>query len=121
MDILIAEKNVSLGELVGYQCAALNFETRLVADGREALMELRTKKFKLLITDLLLPFYTGLEVIQYINQAGWLETPKMIIITQITNEQTVQKAFNLGIDDYITRPLDMDFLMHRITKLLHYD
>lgn len=121
MDILIAEKSVAFGELIEYQCAGLGYGTRLVHDGREALLELKTKKFHLLLTDLLLPFYTGLEIIHFIHQSGWQKPPRKIILTQITNEQTVRKAFSLGIDDYITKPLDMDFLMHRITKLLQYD
>ena len=121
MDILIAEKNKALGELIEYQCASLDYGARWVPDGREALLELQTKRFDLLITELLLPFYTGLEIIRYVNQAGRKQPPRKVVLTQITHEQTVQKAFNLGIDDYITKPLDMDFLMYRINKLLPYD
>jgi len=121
MDILIAEKNRALGELIEHQCLALSFGTRLVANGRDALLELKTKKYDLLITDILLPQYTGLELIQYINQSKWELSPKKIVITPITNEQTVHTSFNLGIDDFITKPLDLDFLMHRIIKLLRHD
>lgn len=121
MDILIAEKSVEFGEFIEYQCSGLGYGTRLVHDGRQALAELKTKRFHLFITDLLLPYYTGLEIIRFIHLSGWLEPSRKIILTRITNEQTVRKAFDLGIDDYITKPLDMDFLMHRINKLLTYD
>ena len=45
---------MELGELIEYQCSTLGVGTRLVYDGREALLELKTKRFRLLITDLLL-------------------------------------------------------------------
>mgnify|MGYP006279559261 FL=1 len=110
-----------MGEMIEHQCLALSYGVRLVDNGRDALLELQTKRYHLLITDILLPFHTGLEVISYLNQAGWEYPRKRIILTLINNEKTVFKAFHLGIDDYINKPLDLDFLMHRINKLLTHE
>jgi DNA-binding response OmpR family regulator len=121
MAILIADKNITLGELIKHQCVAAGYETRLVDNGRDAMAELQSKKYNLLVTDILLPYYTGLELIHYINQNFNKNGPKKIILTQINNEQTVKKSFMMGIDDYVTKPFDIDFLLFSIKKILKDD
>jgi two-component system response regulator VicR len=74
--------------------------------------------FDLIITDILLPFYSGLELINAINKKYKNGRPKIIILTQIHNENTVARAFELGIDDYLTKPFDLNFLALQVKKLI---
>ena len=118
MQILIADNNKVLGELIEYYCISLDYETRLVDNGRDALLELKSRDYDLLIADILLPYHTGLELLDHLNDGEGASNPGKILLTRINNEKTVKKAFELGIDDYFVKPVDLDFLMRRIQKLL---
>jgi len=116
--ILIADNNEMLGELIQFELEEAGHEVALVTDGQKALYKLDESSYDIVITDILLPFYSGLELIYTINNRLSSERPKIIVLTQIHNENTVSKAFELGIDDYITKPFDLDFLSLQIEKLL---
>lgn len=116
--ILIADNNAILGELVQFELEESGHEVTLVTDGQKALFELDEASYDLVITDILLPFYSGLELIYTINNMLYSDRPKIIVLTQIHNENTVSKSFELGIDDYITKPFDLDFLSLQVEKLL---
>jgi len=118
MKILIADNNEILAELIQFKLEESGLETTLVTDGKKALNKLNQFAFDLVITDILLPFYSGLELIYTINKRFSSNKPKIIVLTQIHNENTVRKAFELGINDYITKPFDLDFLSIQINKLL---
>lgn len=118
MKILIADDNEMLGELIGYELEQSGHETIRVTDGQEALQKLYEEPFDLVITDILLPFFSGLELISTINRNQNENRSKIIVLTQIHNENTVAKAFEIGIDDYITKPFDLDFLTLQVEKLL---
>ncbi|MFO8233903.1 MAG: response regulator [Bacteroidales bacterium] len=120
MKILIADNNETLGELIRFKLEESGgIETTLVNDGKKALNKLNQSTFDLVITDILLPFYSGLELIHTINKRSSSNRPKIIVLTQIHNENTVTKAFELGINDYITKPCDLDFLFIQVNKLLN--
>lgn len=118
MKILIADNNETLAELIQFKLEESGIETTLVPDGKMALSKLNQSTFDLVITDILLPLYSGLELIYSINKRSSSNKPKIIVLTQIHNENTVRKAFELGIDDYITKPFDLDFLFIQVNKLL---
>ncbi|MGM0497152.1 MAG: response regulator [Bacteroidota bacterium] len=118
MKILVADNNETLGELIRFKMEESGIETTLVTDGNMALNKLDESTFDLIITDILLPFYSGLELIYTINKHSASNRPKILVLTQIHNENTVAKAFELGINDYITKPFDLDFLSIQVNKLL---
>ena len=117
MNILIAENNENLAELIKYELETFQHQISLALDGKEALHLINSFSFDLIITDILLPFYSGLELINIINKRYKKERPKIVILTQIHNENTVARAFELGIDDYITKPFDLKFLSLQVKKL----
>jgi DNA-binding response OmpR family regulator len=116
MKILVADHNEILGELIKYELELANHHVFLVTDGMEALKMLDQHTPDMVITDILLPFFSGLELINHIHHHKD-NIPKIIVLTQIHNENTVSRAFELGIDDYITKPFDLDYLSLKIEKL----
>lgn len=71
----------------------------------------------LVIMDIHMPIMTGFEVIDYIRNVKKSKIP-IIIMSGIKDDATILKAFNLGADDYIEKPMGLNQVVLRIKKLL---
>ena len=115
MKILIAEDN----ELIAYLLEALlkqkKHQVELAFEGIQASKILKKENFDLIITEILLPFYTGFEILHLINKQE--NNAKIIILSSIWNTNTVYKAYQLNADLYISKPFDPYQLPMEIEKL----
>ncbi len=117
MKILIVDSDQNIAELIKYELKSPDYQFTLASDGQRALNLVQKYSYDLMITDILLPFYSGLELINTINKSDRETRPKIIVLTKIHNVNTVSRAFQLGINDYITKPFDLDFLSLQVEKL----
>ncbi|MES2690555.1 MAG: response regulator [Bacteroidota bacterium] len=85
-------------------------------DGRQGILTLETQTFDLIITDLMLPYNNGLEVVNRSKEIH-KETP-VIVLSNIGLEHVVMDAFNLGADDYMTKPFSPNELSVRVKRLI---
>lgn len=88
------------------------------ADGREGLHQIETNNFDLLITDMMLPFNNGLEVVGKVKRIKGKAFP-VIVLSNVGLENTVLEAFKMGADDYITKPFSPAELSIRVKRLLN--
>jgi two-component system, OmpR family, KDP operon response regulator KdpE len=84
----------------------------IAADARTALDMVRKKAADLVVLDLGLPDMDGLDVVRQIREGG--ETLPIIILSSRDNESAKVTAFDLGVDDYVTKPFGIDELLARI-------
>ena len=82
------------------------------ADARTALEMVRKKAVDLVVLDLGLPDMDGLDVVRQIRDDG--ETLPIIILSSRDNKSAKVTAFDLGVDDYVTKPFGIDELLARI-------
>ncbi len=92
------------------------FTVTAVVGGNEAITELETGQFDLVITDLRLPGIDGFEVVRAVKK----NTPQtsVIILTGYADEQSTTKALRLGADDFILKPCEVEDLLLRIRNCL---
>ena len=69
------------------------------------------------MTDMLMPFCSGLELVNKVRNDLKLSTP-IIVLSRIGNEETIIEAFQLGADDYISKPFSPNELSIREKRLL---
>lgn len=86
-------------------------------DGRQALEYLRTNTPDLVITDLMMPYHNGLEILEYVKKSISARTP-VIVLSASGQEQTILKAFSLGADDFALKPFSPNELVSRVRKHL---
>jgi DNA-binding response OmpR family regulator len=117
MKILIAEDNqVTL--LMLEQCLkSEGYEVMAAVDGRHALQLLETESPDLIITDIMMPFTSGLEFIGIVKSSPRRIIP-IIVLSAIDEESTVMEAFELGADDFIAKPFNAKELILRIKRFL---
>lgn len=113
--ILIVEDNKNTQLLTATRLKPY-FEVVCADDGLDALDIFYARHIDLIISDIMMPNMDGFELVQRIRSEGF-NTPVLLL----TAKQTLQdkrEGFNLGSDDYVTKPVDYDELLLRVNALL---
>ena len=94
-----------------------NFEIVTATDGSKAIEYLEKNIPDLIISDLVMPFKTGVEVVSYVNQK-YPKVPIIVISSLAPNHTSVQEVKKLNISYYILKPLDSKILKNCVIELL---
>ncbi|MEG1536225.1 MAG: response regulator transcription factor [Clostridia bacterium] len=116
VEILVAEDDKALNQLVCAYLADSGYHATACFDGAQALCALGEKSFDLIISDIMMPNVDGFALAEKVRK-----TDKLIPILFMTardDKSAQQLGYKLGIDDYVTKPFDADVLMLRVTALL---
>ena len=89
----------------------------LCQDGREAVSKIEEMSPDLIITDVMMPFLSGLEIIGTVRKRAGRKIP-IIVLSAMGQENVVLEAFQLGADDYITKPFSPNELSVRVKRYL---
>ncbi len=117
MKILVIEDNEVLLKTVEFKFKKEGFTTYTANNGKEAIKKIAGINPDLIITDINMPFMSGLEVISFIRNELNSKVP-IIVLSSVGLEKTVLEAFALGATDYITKPFSPNELLTRVHKLL---
>jgi len=117
MTILVAEDEPMLLKTIELKLKKEGYEVIATADGREAIEKIEASSPDMVITDIMMPFSSGLEIISLVRQKIKKKIP-IIILSAIEQEKVVLEAFELGADDYITKPFSLNELTIRVKKLM---
>jgi DNA-binding response OmpR family regulator len=93
------------------------FEVYGTSNGQSAIELFDTHNPSLVVMDLYMPLKSGFEVIEYIRNVKKLKTP-IIVMSGIHDDATVLKAFSLGANDYIEKPVGVKQVVDKIRRLL---
>ena len=87
-------------------------------DGKEAFDKLDNAEYDVVVTDLMMPYANGLEVVSRLRSDSTKRNIGIIVVSSVGNEETITEAFRLGADDYLKKPIMAGELLIRIRKLL---
>lgn len=115
--VVIADDN---REIAKYIQALLSheFETYVAADGKEALELVRQHMPDIVISDILMPAMSGLELCDVIKQDESLCHIPVILLTAKSAREDITEGYKTGADSYITKPFSSQLLLTRVDNLL---
>ncbi len=116
LNILVAEDNLDLRELL---CGALNdsgYRTLGAENGEQALNILSDTVIDLIVADIMMPGTDGFELTKTLRSSGI--TCPLLIVTARDDYDSLQKAFSLGADDYMVKPINVKEMLVRVKALL---
>lgn len=114
--ILIVEDEQHIGFGLRYNLQAEGYRVELVVDGAAALEMFQASLFDLVILDLMLPGMSGYEVCKRIRETG-SEVPILMLTARSLPEDRT-RGFEVGTDQYMHKPFDLDELLARVKNLL---
>lgn len=117
MHILIVEDEKHLNDLLhdyigdAYPSAVIH----QVYDGLSALNQVSNEKYDLILLDVMLPHLGGFEVCKKIRESYKMP---IIMLSALNDEENQLKGYNLGIDDYVTKPYSPKIVIKKIEAVL---
>ena len=89
----------------------------LTLDGQQTLEALERESPTIILLDLMMPKLTGFDVLMRLREHPAQSRPRTIVVSARGRDEDVARAFELGADDYVTKPFNPEELMARIARL----
>jgi DNA-binding response OmpR family regulator len=116
--LLVAEDDEAIGEMVCEALKEAGFKTHRVKDGIEALNYVLESRPDGIVLDLILPRLNGFEICGMVRKSRAVQwTPIIIMSGRIEHDDKMQ-AFELGADDYVSKPFRVEELVARVEAVL---
>lgn len=115
MKVLIADDDLHLNQGLALLLKKEGFECQTVSNGKDALSQVEQFKPDLCIFDVMMPFYSGIELCAIMREKAFLQP--ILLLTAFDEQVDRIEGFRLGADDYMTKPFDPDELVARLTAL----
>ena len=113
--ILVVD-DAAMNRAILREMLAEDFNVLEAEDGRECMAQLETygADISLVLLDMIMPEMDGLQVLEEMNNRGFIEDIPVIIITADGSEEKVRQAYDMGVSDYIERPFDIRIVRQRV-------
>ena len=115
--ILLVEDEENLHEAIKLNLEIDNYSVTSVFNGKDVMEKFRQGRFDLIILDVMLPEVNGFDIAQTIRLENQI-TPILFLTAKSMKEDTL-KGFELGADDYVTKPFNMEELIARIKAIVN--
>ena len=116
--ILIVDRDVAAVEPLRQKLGEVGFIVRAITDGFAAVTAVAERPPHLLIIEWNMPGFAALEVIQKLRRSASTQGIRLIILSDLAEEEHVVTGLNLGADDYITNPFSLREAVARVCVLL---
>jgi two-component system, cell cycle response regulator len=115
--VLVVDNDPDVVHIVDARLKAAGLDTIVAFDGAEALHRVETLAPAVMVLELTLPKRSGFDVLARLREMPE-PRPKVIVVSSRSREEDVMRAFDLGADDYLTKPFSPQELLARIARLL---
>lgn len=118
MKILVADDDEALLNMIAFKLKKENFgEIFTATDGKTARQIVEEETPDIIVTDILMPYCSGLELISFVRNELHRNTP-IITLSVVGLEDTVLEAFELGANDFMSKPFNLPELLIRIRRAM---
>ena len=116
--ILVIDDDEIIRNVLNKTLVREGYHVELAGNGKEGLTMLDKMHYDLVITDLMMPYANGFEVIGKLKQHPNTADAAIIVVSSVNNEDSIIDGFKLGIDEYIRKPVIIGELLMHVKKLL---
>ncbi|GIV38135.1 MAG: DNA-binding response regulator [Cyclobacteriaceae bacterium] len=119
--VLVVDDEEPIQELLRYNLEKNGYEVKTAGDGYKALEVARKFQPDLVLLDIMMPKMDGVETCRQLRELPSLQNTFIIFLTARSEEYSEVAAFDVGADDYITKPIKPRALLSRIAALFRRD
>lgn len=113
----MADDDDLLASLLSFRLKKGGYKVHHTSNGKEVKEYLETHEPDIIVSDIMMPYFSGIELINYVRNELSLNTP-IIIISSAGNEENVLSAFEMGANDFISKPFSPTELLVRLEREL---
>ncbi|SHI88387.1 response regulator [Pseudozobellia thermophila] len=116
--LLLAEDDELLASLLNFRLNKGGYEVIHSSNGKQVKEFLGQTMPDIIVSDIMMPYFSGIELIGYVRNELKSAVP-IIIISSAGNEENVLNAFELGANDFISKPVSPSELLVRVARELN--
>ncbi len=116
--VLVIEDEDHIWKIIQYKLKNENHDPVWASDGLKAMQILEEMKPDLIISDIMVPYLDGLQILKEIKKNDELKDIPVIMLTSKSQEKDVISGLKMGAQDYITKPFSPAELILRVNKAL---
>lgn len=116
MKLLIVEDDALIRKTVEMKFLKEGFEVVVAVDGKDGIEKFDTNNPDIVITDIMLPYISGLEIVRAIKSRKDKSIP-VIVFSTMGQEAMVEEAYRLGADEFVKKPFSLAELAIRVKRL----
>jgi chemosensory pili system protein ChpA (sensor histidine kinase/response regulator) len=116
--IMVVDDSITMRKVTARILERHGIQATTAKDGMDAVAMLQTQVPDLTILDIEMPRMDGFEVLAHVRNQPLLSHMPIIMVTSRGGEKHRERAFKLGVNDYLTKPYQEEQLMHSIRKIL---
>jgi len=120
MSVLVVDDDPLIAGMLRLVLEGEGYEVHEASDGRAALETVRSKAPDVMVLDMMMPHVDGYGVLAALRDDASAST-RVVMLTCCSQEEDVRKCLGMGADDYLTKPVDVDFLLRTVQDLLAMD
>jgi DNA-binding response OmpR family regulator len=114
--VLVVDDEPALRSLLKTNLSIEGFEAITARDGAEALQVIRDEAPDVVLLDVMMPVLDGWQVLEELSKEP-NRTTRVILVTAKASTEAKLQGWELGCDEYLTKPFDLDVLIDRITEV----
>lgn len=116
--ILVIDDDTAINELIKINLELNGYEVIQSFNGTDGFAMAKQEMPELIVLDVMMPEVDGFTVAQRIRQCAEIEDTPIIMLTALSQLNDKVNGFNIGVDDYLTKPFEIDELLVRVRALL---
>ncbi len=116
--ILLVDDEPDILEFIRYNLTREGYEVYTAENGKVALEIAQKQKPHLILLDMMMPVMGGIQTCRAIRQNPELKDTMVVFLSALGEEEQQLKGFDVGADDYLTKPIRMKLLVSRVQALL---
>jgi DNA-binding response OmpR family regulator len=116
--VLLIEDEESLRNLYTRILSNKNYEVESAADGEIALSLLKQSKPDVIVLDIVMPHYNGVEILKILKNDGELKSIPVVMLTALSEMRRITECLDMGAIGYITKDSTVEEIVHRLNFLI---
>ena len=117
LKILVVEDNVEISEALGFFCSAKkDIDCEAAHTGRDGLDRIRKENFDLILLDLAMPDFSGMDVLLSLKLDRLIKSRNIVIFTASSNQDLLKEIRDIGVKEIFKKPFSLDQLIALIEK-----
>jgi len=118
VDVLIVDDDSDIRAILAFTLEDAGYEVREAADGAQAVVAMQTKAPDCLVLDVMMPGVDGFGVLRSKRRLALAPQARVLMLTAKTAEKDFARGWELGADEYLTKPFDPEDLLDTVRMLL---
>ncbi|MGB0838763.1 MAG: response regulator transcription factor [Chitinophagales bacterium] len=117
MKIIVVDDDVIMLQAIKTMLSKQGYQVFATTDAQDALDTIEEEDFDLIISDIMMPYMSGIELLHSIKAIR--KNLPIIIISALDQQEVIMTAFQEGAEDFVKKPINLNELLLRVKRVMN--